>query len=303
MNWKDIIITLVLIFGFSIIVNIIAVLWGALFPPPDCVGVIEINGELVAQGTSSFLGPGLAGSKDIAGLIKETADRREVKALLIEVNSPGGSIVASREIRDALQRAGKPKVAYLRETAASGGYYIIAGVDYIISDPATITGSIGARATVEDLSGLFEKLGINVTVVKSGEFKDIGDPTRPLTEEERKILQDIVDEIFEDFKSTVEQGRAGKLNEYEFSKILDARILTGKQAQRIGLVDELGGEQRAIDKAAELGKLKPSPPLCEVKKKASIFEEIFGMFARLFAEIVSNLFRIDVGGGWRLQYR
>ncbi len=303
MNWKDIVITLVLIFGFGIIVNMLALIWGAVFPPPDCVGVIEINGELVAQSSSSFLSGGIVGSKDIARLIKETADKKEVKALLIEVDSPGGSIIASREIRDAIQNAGKPKVAYLREAAASGGYYIIAGADYIVSDPATITGSIGARATVEDLSGLFGKLGINVTIVKSGEFKDIGDPTRPLTEEERKILQGIVDEIFEDFKSTVREGRAGKLNEYEFNKILDARILTGKQAQKIGLVDELGGEQRAIDKAAELGKLKPSPPLCEVKRKANIFEEIFGMFARVFAEIIANLFRVDVGGGWRLQYR
>ncbi|MBM3229495.1 signal peptide peptidase SppA, partial [Candidatus Parvarchaeota archaeon] len=178
-----------------------------------CIGVVDIRGEIISDDISPGLfSQGVAGSSTIASRIAQADSRDDVKAILLVVDSPGGSVVATREIYDALEASKKPKVAYFREVAASGGYYVGAATDYIVSEPAALTGSIGVRATFTDLSPLFEKIGVNTTIVKSGRFKDIGDSTRPMTDEEKKIIQSMVDEIFEDFKSAVLKHRAGKID-------------------------------------------------------------------------------------------
>ncbi|MBI5158590.1 signal peptide peptidase SppA [Candidatus Micrarchaeota archaeon] len=247
----------------------------ALFPEP-CVGVVSVDGVIATSGDSGLFSGVVADSDDFAELLEEASSRSDVQAIVVEVNSPGGSVVASSEMYSALKNFGKPKVAFFREVAASGGYYLGVGSDYIVSSPDAITGSIGARATFEDYSQLFSKLGMNFTTVKTGELKDIGDPTRPPTEKEVEILQAIVDESFQEFKKAVEEGRKGKprFTQANLESVSDARILTGRQAFKLGLVDELGDKQAAVSKAAELAGMQGEVKTCVFKTSKGFFEEL-----------------------------
>lgn len=218
-----------------------------------CVGVIEVTGPIVVDDSpASLFDTGASGSETIAREIEDASKRQDVKALVVFIDSPGGSPVASRQIWSALEEFGKPKVAYMREMAASGGYYVAAGTDYIVAEPGTITGSIGVRATFTDLTGLFEKIGYNETVFKSGRFKDIGSSSREMSDEEVVIMQGIVDELFGEFRGIVMQSRGSRLDASRMDEIFDARIMTGRQALSYGLVDELGDKRAAVRKAAQM---------------------------------------------------
>jgi protease-4 len=188
--------------------------------------------------------------------------------VLLLIDSPGGSVVASQEIYDAVRAMNKTSVSFVRELAASGGYYVAAGTDHIVASPDALTGSIGARATLADYSGLMGKLGVNATTFKTGALKDMGSGSRPMTSDEEQVWQSIVDESFASFRSAVEERRAGKLDPQGFAQALDARIMTGRQAKAIGLVDELGSKDGAIAAAARLANMTvPSgekPRLCEI---------------------------------------
>ncbi len=251
-------------------------LLAAAFPEP-CVALVKVDGEITTSSSQAGLfSASAAGSDELVELLKEAGERSEVKAVVVEINSPGGGAVASEEIYDALKKLEKPKVAFFREVAASGGYYVGVGTDYIVSSPDALTGSIGARATLEDFSKLFEKIGLNYTTIKTGEFKDIGDPSRSMNEKERAIIQSIIDESFQKFKSDVEANRRGRqnFNQANFETVLDARILTGRQAYKLGLVDELGNKQAALDKAAELAGMDANPKVCVLEAKQGFFEEL-----------------------------
>ncbi len=245
----------------------------------SCVGVVDVSGEIATQDNSGgIFSQGSAGSGTIAQEIKDADADGNVKAILVTIDSPGGSVVATQEIYDALEKSKKPKVAYFGETAASGGYYVGVATDYIVSEPAALTGSIGVRATVEDLSPLFEKIGYNTTTFKSGEFKDMGDPSRPMTDGEKAIFQGIVDEIFQDFKAAVMKHRGDKINNAEIGQIFDARVMTGRQALGYGLVDALGNKDDALSKAAELGGMQDTaePNICDFsQKQTNILSELF----------------------------
>jgi protease-4 len=237
--------------------------FGSTLRVTPCVGVLNVNGEITTEDSPrSLFSEGVAGSATIAQAIEDANSSPSIKALLIVVDSPGGSVVASREIYEAVKDFKKPKVVYFREVAASGGYYISAPADYIVSNPDALTASIGVRATVSDLSSLFEKIGYNETTFKSGEFKDIGSASRPMTDEEASIFQNITSEIFTEFKKVVTDGRKGKLRNTE--EIFDARIMTGRQAYAHGLVDAIGSRKDALKKAAELAKIEGEPQECSL---------------------------------------
>ncbi|MFH0927176.1 MAG: signal peptide peptidase SppA [Candidatus Micrarchaeota archaeon] len=247
--------------------------------PGGCVGLVHIDGEIMAQDTpASLLSSGSAGSEEIANEIYDADNRGDVKAILLQINSPGGSVVGSNEIYRAVKNAKKPVVAYFREIAASGGYEAGVGADYIISEPDALTGSIGAKMTLSQLSGLFEKVGYNETTIKSGELKDIGNPARDITDKEKEVLQSIVDEAYSEFESTVIENRAGKLDMGLFyQNVADARVLTGRQAYRIGLVDEVGSKKDAIAKASDMGGSNTPLEVCEMGQKST------GLFGNLFS--------------------
>ncbi len=256
-----------------------------------CIGIVEINGEILSQGVPSTIFSGsIMGSEELEALVKDADENPSVGAILVSVNSPGGSPVGSREIYNELRNTSKPSVAYFREVAASGGYYIGSGADYIVSEPDAITGSIGARSTVLEMSGLFEKVGINSTIIGSGKYKGIGDPSKALTDDERAIIQSITDEAFASFKNDVIAGRGGKLKG-NLDNVFDARILSGRQALQYGLVDEIGGKKEAIKAAARLaGITDENPRICKIETSQG------GFFSGLLGEQgISGLLKVFAG--------
>lgn len=257
----------------------------SLFYQPKCIGVVRIKGPLITEDIPpTIFTSEQKGSQTIAKELKEAALRKDVSAVLIFIDSPGGSVVASQEIYSAIRAMNKTAVAFIREIATSGGYYVAVGADYIVANPDALTGSIGARAIVEDYSGLMAKLGINVTAFKTGEMKDMGAPYREMSEKEREIWKSLVEESFLSFKKAVEERRAGRLDEEGFKEVLDARVLTGRQAKKIGLVDMLGNEEDAISYTAKLAGLEENPRLCEISPKRTQ-RSIFG-----FAEAALSYF-------------
>ncbi len=255
---------LYLLLGSMAVVAALLIFAYPLLPMDGCVGVVEIRGPIMTGDVSpSLLSDGSKGSETISQEIESADKRTDVKAVLVLIDSPGGSVVASRQIYDALHELNKSSVSYINEVGASGGYYVAAGTDYIISNPDALTGSIGARATFYDFTGLFDKLGMNETTVKTGEMKDIGTYARHMTLEEREVLQAIINESFFEFRSAVEKSRGSRLDRAGFEKVLDARVLSGRQAKKIGLVDELGNKKAAIKKAAKSGGItSDDPQLC-----------------------------------------
>ncbi len=261
-----------------------------------CVKEIGVKGEIAVEDVPAGLfGGGVGGSESIASEIRDADARGDVKAILVLIDSPGGSPVASRQIWSALKNSSKPTVAYMREMAASGGYYVAAGTDYIVAEPGTITGSIGVRATFSDLSGLFGKIGYNETMFKSGQFKDIGNPAREMTDEEKAIMQGIVDEMFGEFRGIVMEGRKGRINNARLGEIFDARVMTGRQALSYGLVDGLGDKEAAVEKAAQLAGNEKLGLCDSAGKKKGIISTLVGEYALVpyFGQIIPR---------WNLQY-
>ncbi len=246
----------------------------------DKIAIINIEGAIIGgRGGFGILGPE-SGADDIAKQIKHAGEDPSVEAIILRINSPGGSAAASQELHKEIGKArenGKIVVASMSDVATSGGYYVACAADKIVANPGTITGSIGVIFSQLQYSELLEEYGIQANVIKSGKYKDIGSPFRNMTEEERQILQEMVDDIYIQFVRAVAEGR--HMNESEVLELADGRILTGRQAKELGLVDELGNFQDAIDLAAEMAGIKGKPKVVEYGRK-SAFEALFGVFAR-----------------------
>lgn len=198
-------------------------------------------------------------SKEVVEQLDSFQSNSTIKAIVVRIMSPGGSVGPSQEIYDKIVEVSSEKkvVASLADVAASGGYYVAAAADKIVSNPGTITGSIGVIAEFPNLEKLFEKIGITQAVVKSGEFKDLGNLNRPLTEEEKALLQGVIDDVYEQFLKAVLDGRG--MDRQDLLPYADGRIFSGKQALSYGLVDELGGLEAAIRLAGELGGIEGKP--------------------------------------------
>ncbi|VVC02990.1 Peptidase family S49 [Candidatus Burarchaeum australiense] len=301
MEKKDLLLVLLAcVFCFIFIVLPLLFLLSAYVPQPPCVGLIRVNGEIVTEAPAGLFSAGAASSESFSQMIKEAGNRDEIKAIVVEINSGGGSVVASNEMYLAAKGLAKPKVMYFREVGASGAYYLAMAGDVVMSHPDALTGSIGVRTTFSDMSGLFQKLGINQTTVKSGELKDIGDPSRPPTEKEIALMQAIVNETFEEFRNIVLSARAGKprFTLEKFEAVLDARVLSGRQAYASGLVDELGSRGDAIKKAAELGGITDAEPrVCELNEKKGFFEALMSSSSQMLSSVLENALKnVRLGG-------
>jgi len=202
-------------------------------------------------------------SDELVEDIELLAHHPHVRGLILRVDSPGGGVAPSQEIHAALRRFqeenGKAVVVSMGNVAASGGYYIACGADKIVANPGTLTGSIGVVMHFTQFRELLDHLGVHAEAIKTGTFKDIGSPTREMTDEERALLQDVLDNVLGQFVGAIVEGR--DLPEEEVRAIADGRIFSGDQAQKLRLVDELGGLQDAIRLAGELTGLGESPEL------------------------------------------
>lgn len=210
--------------------------------------------------------------------IESLRKSKSVVALVLRIDSPGGSVGASQEIYRALERfreSGKPVVISMGNVAASGGYYVASAGNYIFANAGTITGSIGVIITHVAYKELLNKLGIKATAIKTGKFKDTLSPFRELTEEEREYLKETVDEVLEQFIQAILKYRRGKISEEKLREIADGRVFTGEKAKELGLVDEIGSLQDAIEKAKELSGYLDAKPLY-IKEEKPLLKKILG---------------------------
>jgi len=225
----------------------------------DSVGIVKLYGA-ISQSSSAY-GWDQRGSGQIAARIRKMAQRKEIKAVVLDINSPGGTVGAVQEIYSAIMRAKaeskKPIIAHFGDISASGGYYVGSACDSIYALPGTITGSIGVIFSGGNMEGLMKKIGYKAEIVKSGKFKDIGSSMRDMTAEERQLLQDMIDDSYDQFVTAVADGR--KIPADRVRQLADGRIFTGRQALKAGLVDKLGDLQDAVDAAGQLAGLGKDP--------------------------------------------
>ena len=266
----------------------------------SCVGIVRINGVIESGSSSGFLSRESTRSQDIADALKAANEENGVGAILLEINSPGGGAVASKETFDEIVASKKPVVAYLGEIAASGGYYAAAGASYIVANPNSLTGSIGARADLLNYEELLSKIGVRQESIKSGSLKDIGAPYRNITQEEREILSSIINESFQNFRDDVQLARGDALNKPLFNKYLDARVLSAKQALQAGLIDEIGGRRDALMRTSIFGNVSVGenglPEECVFEEEGSLLSNLLSKFSSSFAQsLASSLQEKKVG--------
>jgi protease-4 len=216
----------------------------------DRIQVVDVEGELVE-------------SRQILDQLKRYEDSNSVKAILLNVDSPGGGVAASQEIYTEIKRLREKKdkivVAYLSSTGASGAYYISCAANKIIANPGTIVGSIGVIAEWVNYADLLEWAKLKDIVFKTGEFKDTGSPSRALTENERKYFQGLIDDMYVQFVEAVSSGR--KLDLQQVRSMADGRVFTGRDARERKLIDEIGNFQDAVDITAKLAGISGKPRL------------------------------------------
>jgi len=215
------------------------------------IAVIPLTGTIASQQGSLFFGPTIT-----PGIVREQLGRAEkdvaVKAIVLRIESPGGAVAPCQQILGEIERVKekKPIVVSMENIAASGGYYISTKADKIVALPGTLTGSIGVISQIPNVEGLYEKLGIKMQTFKGGKYKDMYSGLRELTPEEAEIMQRMTDEYYEQFVEVVAEGRG--LSNEDVRSLATGQLYTGTEAQRLGLVDELGGLDTAIDLAAGL---------------------------------------------------
>jgi protease IV len=224
----------------------------------DKVAIIDVNGMIMNSRSSGLLGDGENPMSMFRERLDAAADDPRVKAVVLRINSPGGAVTASdimyQEVLSFRRDTHKPVVACMMDVAASGAYYIAMGCDKVYAHPTTVTGSIGVIMSLYNASGLFSKLGVSSDPIKSGRNKDLGNPGRPMTEEERAILQGMVDNFYSQFVHVVAEGR--HLPDDQVRKIADGRVYTGLEAKGLGLVDEVGYLEDAIRDAEAMAGIK-----------------------------------------------
>lgn len=236
-------------------------------------------------------------SQTTIGDLKRFSENPSVKAIVIRIDSPGGGVVPSQEIHDAVKRVrsknNKAVIASMGSVAASGGYYIAAATDRIVANPGTLTGSIGVIMETANLEGLLQKIGVEGVVIKSGKYKDVGSPLRKMSADEKGLLQAVMDDVHKQFIEAVAEGRSLELRAAQ--ALADGRVFTGRQAKEAKLVDELGDLEDAIQLAAEVVGIEGEPKVVEPRRRFSLREILDSKLSLMFP-------RLDIQPGVSLKY-
>lgn len=223
-------------------------------------------------------------SETLIESLREYDDDDSVRAIVVRVDSPGGAVAPSQEIYNEIKRiAGLKKVVVsMGSVAASGGYYVAAPSSWIVANPGTITGSIGVIMEIPNFEELMGKVGIKSQVIKSGANKDIGSTMRKMTEDEKKILQGVIDDVYVQFVADVSEARNIPIEKVR--SLADGRIYTGRQAKEMGLVDELGGLEDAIKISARMAGIDGEPKVIRHKEKEGLIDILTGGMAEKVRE-------------------
>jgi protease-4 len=264
-----------------------------IFEAREGVAVVNIYGAIEVASASFY------GTDCIIKRLKRISDDKRIKAVVLRINSPGGSVAASQEVyREIinLKKKGKKVVVSMGDVAASGGYYIASAADKILANDGSITGSIGVIFSLPNLEGLMTKTGVKFITIKSGKHKDIGSMMRGMTEEEKGIIQALIDDAFSQFLNVALSS--GRLKAKDAETLADGRVFTGKQAKTLGLVDEIGGLYEAIALAGRLAGIKGEPKIIDERPS---FERILERFSDMTTNIKPQNRLEDIGP--KLEYR
>lgn len=235
-------------------------------PTTDKVALIRVEGVITT-------------ADEILRRLKKVEEDKTIKALVLRVNSPGGAVGSAQEIYRELIRIRdeykKPVVVSMGNVAASGGLYISLPANVILAEGGTITGSIGVILQKLEVKKLADKIGIEVEIIKTGKFKDVLNPFREMTPEEKEYLLKLEEDVLNQFKLAIEENRKGKLK-VKVDQIADGRIFSGKQALELGLIDKLGNLEDAIAEAGKLAGIKGKPVVVELKREQPLVKRILG---------------------------
>ena len=246
---------------------------GAFAGRSGTVALIDVSGVIGEESSAGTpITSGSAGARALVSLLHHARQDSSIGAVVLRINSPGGGVVASAEIYDAVRSLNrvKPVVVYMGEEAASGGYYISSGARYIVANANTTTGSIGVILHLYYLQGLYSKIGVQEDVIKSGPHKDIG--SRPLTDDERRILTRLIDDAFNQFIDVVATGR--HLPPDQVRKLADGSVYSGVRAEQLGLVDETGYLADAERKAADFAGIQGTPRIEVLEQTPTLFGSV-----------------------------
>ncbi len=235
-----------------------------LFDFGNKIGVIKLEGTLLT-------------SDKILKQLRKFSKKSAVKAIVLRINSPGGAVAPAQEIYREIRKISKKKpiVASIETVGASAAYYIASSTDEIVCSNGTITGSIGVIMLLTDLQELIRHIGVSVSVIKAGKYKDIGSSVRPLTDEERKILETFAEEIHDQFIKDVLAGRKGKIDEAKLRSVADGRFFTGAKAKEMGLVDTIGNFYDAVKIAGKRAGIGDDAELVYPKKRWDSYLDMF----------------------------
>jgi protease IV len=259
-NRRDIIIGISLVGALLVVILFVMALISAMtlrevHVSKKSVAIIEITGAIMSPSS-------------VVERLERYIRNDNIPAIVLRLNTPGGGVAPTQEIYDTVLKArqkGKKIIGSMGTVAASGGYYIASACDSIMANPGTITGSIGVIADFAEISSLLKKLGVDVTVVKSGKFKDMGSFSRPMNEEEKELISGVIMDTYDQFVQAVSKGR--NMDVETVKKYADGRIFTGRQAKNLGFVDKLGTFQDAIDMAGRITGIGSNPPVVKEEKE------------------------------------
>jgi protease-4 len=250
------------VFLFMVVSSIIGSFFSdGILETDNQIAIVEIKGMITE-------------SRATVGQLRKFQQNPKVKGIILRIDSPGGAVGPSQEIYNAVARirdeGGKKIVASLGSVAASGGYYIASAADSIFANPGTLTGSIGVIMAFSNIQDLIKKIGIRPEVIKSGAFKDAGSPVRSISKEERKLLQNLVDDVHQQFVEDVAKGR--NLPAGDVGRLADGRVYTGRQAFELKMIDHMGGLQDAIDLLATQAGIEGAPQIVQDEEKVHFMD-------------------------------
>ena len=241
--------------------------------PSGEIAIVNIHGMLMD-------------SRDIVQQLSDYRHNPQVRGVILRIDSPGGAVAPAQEIYSEilkLRANNKTVYASMGTVAASGGYYIACAADYVLANPGTLTGSISAVMALNNIEELTKKVGVKPNIIKSGKFKDLGSPLRAMTPEEQILLQNVVNDVHEQFVDAIAKGRGLPLSEVR--RVADGRIMTGQQALKLNLIDEVGGLEKTIDLLAKKIGITGKPKVIEQKEKIPFLGWLLqGKFSNRLAE-------------------
>ena len=241
----------------------------------DKIAMISIEGVI---GVSDTFNNGVY-PEDIISYIEDANKKDNIKAIILNINSPGGTVVASEEIANAVKKSKKPVVALIHDVGASGAYWIASASDKIVASPMSVTGSIGVTGSYLEFSKLMDKYGITYNSLKAGDYKETGSLYKELTPKEKEILQGTIDKIYYYFIEQVSINR--NLTEAKVKELANGNVYLGQDAKDMGLIDELGDKDTAIKIAKDLANIKEAD-LVEYQKKTSLIDVLGKLSSNAF---------------------